>query len=94
MPSPALTEHDESSPNPREEPTLEVEEHKIAFTNNYKPTNGEHVQSDNDLPPVEVFDKSSAILNGFVGQAKLGTGNHLEKETLEMNETAHQPINR
>lgn len=86
------TEQDERS-NPREEPTLEVEEHKIIFTNKHKPTNGEHVSSDHPLS-VEKFDKSSVILNGFVGQAKGERDNHSVRETIALNETSHQPINR
>lgn len=92
IPSPAPTEQDERS-NPREEPTLEVEEHKIIFTNKHKPTNVEHVQS-NSPPSVGVFDKGSTILNGFVGQTKEEKGNHSVKETIALNETSRQPINR
>lgn len=86
-PSPAPTEQEERS-NLREEPTLEIDEQKISFTNKYTPTNGEHFIN-NDLPSVEVFDKSSPILNGFVSQAKEGKGNHTEKETLEMKQATN-----
>lgn len=86
-PSPAPTEQEERS-NLREEPTLEIDEQKISFTNKYTPTNGEHFIN-NDLPSVEVFDKSSPILNGFVSQAKEGKRNHTEKETLEMKQATN-----
>lgn len=94
VPSPAPTEHEHS--NLREEPSLEVEEHKLSFMNNsYEPSNREHVQNA-QLPSVEVIGKRGAILNGFVGQSKAMEGKRSlsENETLELNETAHQPINR
>lgn len=44
---------------------------------------------------MEVFDKGSVILNGFAGQTKEAEkGNHSVKETIAMNETSRQPINR
>ena len=43
---------------------------------------------------VEKFDKSLVILNGFVGQAKDERDNHSVRETIALNETPHQPINR
>ena len=81
--------------SPREEPSLDVEEHKISFINSYKPKNGEHVPN-NELPSVEVIDKNAAILNGFVGQSNPLDGKRpvSKEETLEMDETAHQQINR
>lgn len=91
--SPGQTEQEERS-NPREEPTLEVEEHKIIFTNKHKPTNGEHLPSVNHTLSAEKFDKGSVILNGCVGQPKEQKDNRVVVETIALNETSHQPINR
>lgn len=86
------TEQEERS-NPREEPTLEVEEHKIIFTNKHKPTNGEHAPSNHALS-VEKSDKRSVILNGCISQPKEQKETNSVAETIALNETSHQPINR
>lgn len=90
VPSPAPTEHEHS--NPREEPSLNVKENNISFINSYQQG---HVQN-NEIPPVEVIDKSAAILNGFLGQSKVIEKKRSvsENETLEMNDTTQRTINR
>ena len=92
-PSPAPTEHDNS--NPREEPSLEGEEHKGSFIKKYEQKNGEHIQ-EFELPPVEVIDKNATILNGIAGKSKVTDDKRRisDKETLEMNKAVHQPVNR
>jgi len=82
------TEQEERS-NLREEPTLEVEEHKIIFTNKHK----QHVPSNHALS-VEKSDKRSVILNGCIGQPKEQRETNSVAETIALNETSHQPINR
>ena len=92
-PSPAPTEHDHS--NPREEPSLEVEEHKMSLIKRFEPKNGEHTQ-EFELPPAEVIDKNATILNGIAGQSTVKDDKRgpSDKEKLEMNEATHQPVNR
>lgn len=92
-PSPAPTEHEHS--NPREEPSLDAEEHKLLVVKNCVETNREHIQN-NELPPVNVIDKSAGIFNGFITQSKPKNDKTSlsDKEVLEMNENPHQPINR
>ena len=92
-PSPAPTEHDHS--NPRGEPSLEVAEHKMSLIKQFEPKKGEHTQ-ECELPPVEVIDKNATILNGIAGKSTVKNDKRSlsDKETLEMNETTHQPVNR
>ena len=42
----------------------------------------------------EEFDKGSVILNGCVGQPKEQKDNRAVVETVALNKTPHQPINR
>ena len=85
--SPVPTEHEHL--NPREEPSLEVEEQKLPFNSSFEPTNEEHTLQ-NELPPVEVIDKSAVTLNGFAGHSKGSS----REENLEMTQTTRHTINR
>ena len=89
-PSPVSVEQEEHS-HVRGEPTLEINEQKLSFIHKGTPSNGEHLIN-NELPPVEVLDKNSAISNGFVNHALEGTNSFSENKTLEMEQPA--PINR
>lgn len=89
-PSPVSVEQEEHS-HVRGEPTLEINEQKLSFIHKGTPSNGEHLIN-NELPPVEVLDKNSAISNGFVNHTLEGTNSFSENKTLEMKQPA--PINR
>ena len=48
----------------------------------------------NHILSAENFDKGSVILNGCVGQPKEQKDNRVMVETVALNDTSHQPINR
>lgn len=67
----------------------------MSLVKQFEPKNGEHKQ-EFELPPVEVIDKNATILNGIASQSTLKDDKRSlsDKETLEMNEATHQPVNR
>ena len=85
--SPVPTEHEHL--NPREEPSLEVEEQRLPFSSSFESTNEEHALQ-NELPPVEVIDKGAFTLNGVAGHSKAPS----REENIEMTQTTRHTINR